>query len=141
VHHCNTSQCRATRLEDCIGDLPCQPSPLEGPVGKKRTYRVHWRFNGQRPRKSLGSTAVSEARRRRDEIAETLRLIETGRLETQRARPTNRPDIEAARSYLTQDRSSSPKIEATLICRAAVFLVQDQTPILQIRHYVFNIKG
>ncbi|MBP87253.1 MAG: hypothetical protein CMJ64_11120 [Planctomycetaceae bacterium] len=54
---------------------------LEGPVGKKKAYRVRWRYNGQRPRKSLGTVTASEAKRRRDEIAETLRLLESGRLE------------------------------------------------------------
>lgn len=54
---------------------------LEGPVGKKKVYRVRWRFNGQRPRKSLGSVSASDAERRRDEIAETLRLLEDGQLE------------------------------------------------------------
>ena len=53
---------------------------LEGPTGKKRVYRVRWRYKGQRPQKSLGSISSAEARRRRDEIEETLRLLETGRL-------------------------------------------------------------
>lgn len=54
---------------------------LEGPVGKKKAYRVRWRYNGQRPRKSLGTVSEAEAQRRRDEIGETLRLLESGRLE------------------------------------------------------------
>ena len=57
---------------------------LEGPVGKKRAYRVRWRFRGQRPRKSLGSVSATEGNRRRDEIEETLRLINSGRLQIPR---------------------------------------------------------
>ncbi len=54
---------------------------LEGPIGKKKVYRVRWRCNGKRPRKSLGSVTADEANRRRDEIEETLRMIDDGRLE------------------------------------------------------------
>ncbi len=53
---------------------------LEGPLGKQGVYRVRWRYGGRRPRKSLGPIATRDAERRRDEIEETLRLIEAGRL-------------------------------------------------------------
>ena len=53
---------------------------LEGPVGKKRVYRVRWRYNGQRPRKSLGVVAERDAEARCREIEDTLRLLESGRL-------------------------------------------------------------